>query len=149
MAGFVLVRLKRNQKKKEEKNWNKDQLFSVNHFVQWNPELNSDEMNVLINCQSGADTRLIESVSSSANNFQCLEPYADFHLWPTTPHATSELLTINQSDDAAIHHLSLLVLFSFGYSVRRGHGNVRRPLGSAKARRIDVAARTRTSLCLS
>lgn len=68
-------------------------------------------MNVLINCQSGADTRLIESVSSSANNFQCLEPYADFHLWPTTPHATSELLTINQSDDVAIHHLSLLVLF--------------------------------------
>lgn len=56
---------------------------SVNRFAKWNPRLNSDEMNVLINRQSGADMRLIENVSLSTNNFHCLEPYADFHLWQT------------------------------------------------------------------
>lgn len=35
---------------------------SVNHFVEWKPKLNLDEMNVLINWQSGADMRLIENV---------------------------------------------------------------------------------------
>lgn len=39
--------------------------YGVNHFVEWNPKLNSDEINVLINWQSGADMRLIESVTLS------------------------------------------------------------------------------------
>lgn len=58
---------------------------SINHFVEWNPELNSDEMNVLISWQSGADMSLIENVSLSMYNFHCLEPYADFHSWQTMP----------------------------------------------------------------
>lgn len=60
---------------------------SVNHFVEWNLKLDSDEMNVLINWQSGADMRLIENVSLSTYNFHCLEPYADFHLGQTVAHA--------------------------------------------------------------
>lgn len=59
----------------------------VNHFVEWNPKLNSDEMNVLINWQSRADVRLIERFPLSTNSFHCLEPSADFHLWRTMPHA--------------------------------------------------------------
>lgn len=58
-----------------------------NYFVEWNPKLNSDEMNVLINWQSRADMRLMENVSLSTYNFHCLEPYADFHSWQTVPHA--------------------------------------------------------------
>lgn len=68
-------------------------------------------MNVLINWQSGADTRLIENVSLSTNNFHCLEPYADFHLWQTC-HMPLKLLTINKNDNTAIHHVILVYFFS-------------------------------------
>ncbi len=84
------VHLRGAEKKQESENVTKIDFVvyhSVNHFVEWNPKLNSDEMNVLINWQSGADMRLIENVSLSTYNFHCLEPYADFHLWQTVPHA--------------------------------------------------------------
>lgn len=66
--------------------------YGVNHFVEWNPKLNSDEINVLINWQSGADMRLIEC--SIINSFHCLESSADFHLWQTMPHAVEVVDTM-------------------------------------------------------
>lgn len=82
MAGFISVKLEKEQEDRKRDEWDNFAVYhSVNRFAKWNPKLNSDEMNVLINWQSGADMRLIENVSLSTNNFHCLEPYADFHLW--------------------------------------------------------------------
>lgn len=68
--------------------------------MEWNPNFNSAEMNVLINLQSEADMRLTENVSLSTYNlYFCLEPY-------------SFVAIILRTNDTAIHHVMIRFIIS-------------------------------------
>lgn len=52
MVGFIQEELKKKQESENVTKIDFAEYHGVNHFAEWNPKLNSDEMNVLINWQS-------------------------------------------------------------------------------------------------